>query len=112
MNAMNDYVIRMAPDEMPPATAFWSTTLYDTENGFFMPNDYKKYSVGENAGMKLDDDGGIAIHIAAERPEGVPEDNWLPLVRGDYGIDIVMRLSAPDLECFKTWDAPKAEIVE
>ena len=112
MNAMHDYVIRMSADEMPPATAFWSTTLYDTENGFFMPNDGKKYSVGENAGMKLDADGGIAIHIAAERPEGMPEENWLPLVRGDYGIDIIMRLYAPDLERFKTWDAPKAEIVE
>jgi len=48
--------------------------------------------MGEKPGMKLDNHGGIAIHIAAERPEGVPEENWLPLVRGDYGIDIVMRL--------------------
>jgi hypothetical protein len=112
MNATHDYVIRMSPEELPPATAFWSATLYDTANGFFIPNGHKKYSVGENAGMKLDDDGGIAIHIAAERPEGVPEENWLPLVRGDYGIDIIMRLYAPDLERFKTWNAPKAEIVE
>jgi hypothetical protein len=112
MSAMHDYVIRMAPDAMPPATAFWSATLYDTANGFFMPNDGKKYSVGENAGMQLDADGGIAIFITAEQPEGVPDKNWLPLVRGDYGIDVIMRIYAPDLERFKTWDAPKAEIVE
>jgi hypothetical protein len=68
--------------------------------------------VGENAGMKLDDDGGIAIHVAAERPEGVPEENWLPLVRGDYGIDTVMRIYGPDLERFKTCTAPKAEKIE
>ncbi len=109
MNAMNDYVILMAPDKMPPANAFWSATLYDTANGFFMPNDQKKYSVGENAGMKLDDDGGLAIHIAAEKPEGVPEENWLPLNRGDYGIDVVMRIYAPHLERYRTWTAPKAE---
>jgi hypothetical protein len=112
MSAMHDYVIRMAPDAMPPATAFWSATLYDTANGFFMPNDGKKYSVGENAGMQLDADGGIAIFITAEQPEGVPDKNWLPLVRGDYGIDVIMRIYAPDLERFKTWDAPKAEILE
>jgi len=112
MNAIHDYVIRMAPDAMPPATAFWSATLYDSANGFFMPNDGRKYSVGENAGMQLDADGGIAIFIAAEQPEGVPDENWLPLVRGDYGIDVIMRIYAPDLERFKTWDAPKAEIVE
>ena len=107
MNAMNDYVIRMAPDAMPPATAFWSLTLYDNANGFFMPNDHKKYSVGGNAGMKLDADGGIAIHIAAEQPAGVPEENWLPLVRGDYGINVIMRIYAPDLERFATWTGPR-----
>jgi hypothetical protein len=31
-----------AKGEMPPATGFWSVTLYDSENGFFIPNDRKK----------------------------------------------------------------------
>jgi hypothetical protein len=109
MNAMHDYVLRMKGDEMPPATAFWSATLYDTQNGFFIPNERKKYSVGENGGMKLDADGGIAIHIAAEQPEGVPQENWLPINRGDYGIDIIMRLYAPDLERYQNWTVPSAE---
>lgn len=109
MNASHDYVIRMAAGDMPPARAFWSFTLYDTKNGFFIPNDRKKYSVGENGGMKLDKDGGIAIHIAAKKPEGVPEENWLPLNRGDYGVDVILRLYNPDLEKFKTWSLPKAE---
>ena len=112
MNAQYDYVIRMAPDAMPPATAFWSATLYDNANGFFMPNDRKKYSVGENGGMALDDKGGIAIYIAAEQPEGVPDENWLPLVRGDYAIDIIMRIYAPDLEKFAGWTPPVAERIE
>jgi hypothetical protein len=34
MNALNDYVIRMNSEELPPANAFWSLTLNDTENGF------------------------------------------------------------------------------
>jgi hypothetical protein len=72
MNANNDYLIRMAVDELPPAQAFWSFTLYDTKNGLFIPNDRKKYSVGENGGMKLNEDGGIEIYIATEKPEGVP----------------------------------------
>ena len=112
MNANHDYVIRMAGDDIPPTRAFWSFTLYDTKNGFFIPNDRKKYSVGENGGMKLDADGGIAIHIAAEKPEGVPEENWLLLNRGDYGIDVILRLYNPDLEKFKTWSPPKAERVQ
>ena len=109
MNAMHDYVIRMSSDELPPATAFWSLTLYDMANGFFIPNDRKKYSVGENAGMKLDEDGGIAIYIAAEQPEGVPEENWLPISRGDLELSGIFRIYAPDLEKMKTWSPPKAE---
>ena len=72
-------------------------TLYDHENGFFIPNENKKYSVGENAGFKLDEDGGIRIVIAAEQPDGVPDENWLPINRGDYEADILMRLYSPDL---------------
>jgi hypothetical protein len=109
MNAQNDYVIRMAGDAMPPATAFWSVTLYDLENGFFIPNDRKKYSVGKNAGMKLDADGGIGIYIAAERPDGVPEENWLPIERKDQDLNAIMRLYAPDLERFRAWGPPEAE---
>jgi hypothetical protein len=111
MNAMHDYVIRMKGDKMPPANAFWSVTLYDKKNGFFIPNDRKKYSVGENGGIKLDADGSIAIYIAAEQPEDVPDENWLPTNRGDYGIDVIMRLYAPDLESYQRWIVPKAEIV-
>ena len=82
--------------------------FYDTANGFFIPNDRKKYSVGENAGMKLNADGGITIHVAAEKPEGVPEENWLPIKRKDDNLDIILRIYAPDLEKMGTWTAPKA----
>jgi len=111
MNAQHDYVIRMTKDQMPPFTAFWSATLYDTNEGFFIPNKEKKYSVGQNAGMKLDASGGIEIHIAAEQPEGVPAENWLPINRKDLGIGVIMRVYAPDLKKMKTWKAPMAELV-
>ena len=72
ISAMHDYEIRMTRDEMPPETVFWSATLYDLKNGLFIPNDRKKYSVGENGRMKLDADGGLNIRIAGERPDDVP----------------------------------------
>ena len=112
MNALNDYVLRMTKEELPPAKAFWSFTLYDTKNGFFIPNDHKKYSVGENGGMKLNADGGIEIYIAAEKPKGVPEENWLPINREDLGISVILRVYAPDLEKMKTWQPPKWSKIE
>ncbi len=109
MNALHDYVVRMTAEEMPPAKAFWSLTLYDLDNGFFIPNERKKYSVGENAGMVLDEQGGIAIYIAAEKPEGVPEENWLPIERADLDLSAIMRVYVPDLEEFANWTPPVAK---
>jgi len=112
MNAEHDYVIKMSREEMPPAKAFWSMTLYDSANGFFIPNDRKKYSVGENAGMKLNADGGIDVYVAAKKPDGVPEENWLPINRTDENIDVILRIYMPDFEKYKMWKAPRAEMVK
>ncbi|MCL7986312.1 MAG: DUF1214 domain-containing protein [marine benthic group bacterium] len=112
LNALNDYVIRMDADELPPARAFWSLTLYDLENGFFIPNDRLKYSVGANSGMQLDDDGGIEIWIAHEQPPAVPEENWLPIPREDLDLSLTMRVYVPDLDAFDEWTAPVADQVD
>lgn len=109
MNALNDYVIRMNREELPPAEAFWSLTLYDTKTGLFLPNDRKKYSVGENAGMKLNREGGIEIFVAAEQPDGVPLENWLPITRQDQNLDIILRIYVPDLAKLPAWKPPVAE---
>lgn len=109
MNAQNDYVVRMTKEQLPPAKAFWSLTLYDKANGFFIPNDYKKYSVGENGGMKLNKDGGIEIYVTAEKPDGVPMENWLPINRKDENLDIILRVYVPELDKIETWTAPLAE---
>ena len=111
MNAKHDYVIRMTKDQLPPAKAFWSVTLYDMKNGFFIPNPRKKYSVGDNAGMKLNKDGGIDIYIAAKQPKGVPAENWLPITRKDEDLSVNLRIYVPDLEKMKTWKAPQAEMI-
>ena len=111
MNAQNDYVIKMSKDEIPPAMAFWSLTLYDIENGFFIPNDSKKYSVGENAGFKLNQDGGIDIYVSAVKPKNVPNENWLPINREDIGINGMFRIYVPNAEKIKTWETPKFEIL-
>lgn len=109
IQAKGHYVIRMTKEQLPPAGAFWSATLYDAKKGLFIPNDNYKYSVGENGGMKLDDSGGLEIHISPEQPEGVPKENWLPSGGKDENLDVIMRVYAPDIEAMKTWKAPKAE---
>jgi hypothetical protein len=109
LNAQYDYVIHMDAEHMPPAGPFWSMTLYDSANGFFIPNDRKKYSVGENAGMQLNAEGGIDVYIAAEAPEGVPPENWLPINRKDEDIDVILRVYVPDPEAVGSWSSPPAQ---
>ncbi len=49
---------------------------------------------------------------AAEQPDGVPKENWLPIVRRDENVDVIMRIYAPDQEKMKSWKAPKAELLK
>jgi len=42
----------------------------------------------------------------------VPAENWLPITREDLGIGVIMRVYVPDMEKYKTWKAPKAEILK
>ena len=112
LNATHHYVVRMTKDQLPPAKAFWSVTLYDAKKGLFIPNDFRKYSVGENGGMKLNESGGLEIHISPKQPADVPKENWLPSGGEDEQLDLIMRVYAPDVEAMKNWKAPKAEKVE
>ncbi len=109
MNAMYDYKISMSKDELPPADAFWSFTVYDTEKFLFIPNEHYKYSVGANAGMKLDESGGIDIYISAEQPDGVPQENWIPINRLDQDLGVTLRMYEANIEKYKTYQLPIIE---
>ena len=106
-NAQHDYVIRMSPEEMPPAKAFWSVTLYDAKNGWFIPNESEEYSVGENVGMKLNDDGEIEI-ISRPRNRKAYRKKLASHQPDRRALDLVMRIYAADVEKMKTWTPPRA----
>ncbi|MCK4837232.1 MAG: DUF1214 domain-containing protein [Desulfobulbaceae bacterium] len=72
----------------------------------------KKSETPHLSNTLLSDEGGIEIYISAEKPEGVPAENWLPINRKDEALDIIMRIYAPDLETMKTWKVPKAESIK
>jgi hypothetical protein len=47
-----------------------------------------------------------------KQPDMSLSKDQMPLIRGDYAIDLIMRIYVPDLEKLKTWKAPKAEKVK
>ena len=62
---------------------------------------------GEYPGRQLNENGGIEVHVDAEKSEGVPEENWLPINRNkDEEMGIVLHANDADLDKLKSWQAP------
>jgi hypothetical protein len=60
--------------------------MYDERN-LLVANPIDRYVIRpDTPGLRSDADGGLTIHIAADRPEGVPEGNWLPAPRGAFNV--------------------------
>ena len=54
--------------------------------------------------------GGIEIYISSKKPEGVPDENWLPINREDISMDPMVSISAPDAKKMEMWKTPRLEI--
>jgi hypothetical protein len=88
----HDYLVRLEPDQMPPADAFWSLTPCD-DDLFFVPNALKRFEVGARSQFVTGDDGSIELHLQAKSPGKDKEPNWLPAPEGKP--KLVLRLYDP-----------------
>jgi hypothetical protein len=70
----------------PEASRFWSLTAYTPEAIELVPNPINQYVVASYSGAQLNPDGSLSIYMAAERPAGVPIENWLPVPNGPFNI--------------------------
>ena len=78
MRGTRGYRIRFAKGKLPPADAFWSLTMYDTE-GFLHPNPLRRYAIGDRtAGLRRGRDGSLTLAIQSARPEGLAEGQLAP----------------------------------
>ena len=91
------YVIRFEKGQLPPAEAFWSLTMYDTDF-FFVPNPINRYDLAQRDHLITNPDGSVDLYIQAESPGKDKEANWLPAPKGKF--TLVLRLYSP------TTDAP------
>lgn len=90
--AKRSYVIRFEKGQMPPAEAFWSLTLYDTDF-FFVPNPINRYELSQRNQLITNPDGSVDFYIQAESPGKEKEANWLPAPRDKFVL--VMRIYGP-----------------
>ena len=81
LDGRKHYTLTFAKGELPPVEqlGFWSLTMYRASNLFLVNNPIDRYVIRpDTPGLAFNEDGSLTVHISAERPEGVPEGNWLP----------------------------------
>lgn len=95
LDGANKYTIRFEKGATPPAKAFWSITLYDSE-GFQVPNSLNRFAVSSWMPFKYDEDGSLTLYFQNESPGADKEANWLPAPKGPF--NLTMRLYSPESE--------------
>ncbi len=92
----NRYVLHFERDQLPPVTAFWSLTMYDS-TGFPVPNPMNRYAIGDRDELKYNTDGSLDLYVQCEKPAPDKESNWLPApAKGRLGL--TLRLYGPKLQ--------------
>jgi hypothetical protein len=92
----NQYVLHFDKDDLPPAEAFWSLTLYD-KDGFPVPNPMNRANLSSWMDLKYNADGSIDLYFQDDSPGKDKEANWLPTPKqGTW--NLTMRLYAPKPE--------------
>ncbi|MCB0412129.1 MAG: DUF1254 domain-containing protein [Bdellovibrionales bacterium] len=98
------YTLRFEKDQLPPANAFWSVTLYDSEY-FFVDNPLNKYRIGSRDDLKMNEDGSVTLYFQKESPGEELESNWLPAPEGKF--NLLMRIYWPKEAVLNgEWHAP------
>jgi len=90
--ANSKYVIHFEKAQLPPADAFWSITMYDSDF-FFVPNKANRYDLARRDRLAAAPDGSVDMYLQAEPPGGNRDANWLPAPKGKF--QLVMRIYAP-----------------
>jgi hypothetical protein len=89
----SSYRIRFAADALPPASAFWSMTMYD-DDGWLVDNPLGRYAVGDRTqDLVTGADGAVEV-LLSRRPAAPGEPgNWLPAPAGRFYV--MLRLYLP-----------------
>jgi hypothetical protein len=92
--AMYKYVVKFAPDEVPPAKFFWSVTMYRLPERSLVENFINRYSLGSaTEGFQPAADGSVTIYLQADPPDEDKKSNWLPAPKGRF--NLVLRMYGP-----------------
>jgi len=104
LDGASKYTLHFDKAGIPPASAFWSVTLYDQE-GFQVPNSLNRFAVSSWMPFHFNPDGSLDLYFQNESPGAGTEASWLPAPKGPF--NLCMRLYAPKSEVLTgQWNPP------
>jgi hypothetical protein len=110
LDGANKYTLHFDKGAAPPASAFWSVTLYDKE-GFQVANPLNRFALSSWMPLHFNSDGPLDLYFQNASPGADKEANWLPAPKGPF--NLTMRLYAPKSEALTgQWNPPPVVKVE
>ncbi len=86
------YALHFDAANLPPASAFWSLTLYSPDH-YLVPNAIDRYTL-RDANLRRNADGSIDVAIQHDAPGG-DQTNWLPAPAGSFVVTLRMYWPKP-----------------
>jgi len=81
LNGSNSYHLHVPADV--PVKNFWALTVYDIKTRGVLENKNGRFEISSASGQyKKNPDGSVDLYVAPEKPDGVPEANWIQSVKG------------------------------
>ena len=111
LSGAQSYVLHFAKDQLPPARAFWSLTLYD-ERQLLSANPLNRYALGDRDDLHYNADGSLDLYIQQDQPAAADQRrNWLPAPEGRF--NLFLRLYWPQPEVLDgRWLPPAIQIAK
>lgn len=91
LTGASNYVLHFEKDQIPPADAFWSLTMYG-EDQFFVANPISRFAIGDRDKLKFNPDGSLDLYIQNASPGADREANWLPAPTGPFTMNLRLYL--------------------
>lgn len=106
LDGTKHYRIHFPADNLPPANAFWSTTMYDSATYAFAANELNRYSIGDRTErLKYNEDGSLDIFIGPSVLDEGEISNWLPSPEGPFYM--FLRVYDPESSVVdQSWEPP------
>ena len=104
LTGAKQYVIHFPPNLTPPVNAFWSITMYESQDRL-VPNSIHRHVIGDRDRLRHNPDNSLSIYIQHDWPGADKDSNWLPAPRDHF--NLALRMYWPKLDVLSEgWRPP------